>query len=149
MKIKYNHYLQWILLVGTRRDDKMHKSCRSFNSWDGSVVVLASSVCSIAWGNSTFTSVRFCQLHYLTRVRKHYPMLTLQPVGLSTYNRKSVSVKSWNFVREKRTKVPILDWRDTVEYFREKSMHFKIFFQHHQVCQLQPKTFVPPNLRNQ
>ena len=71
-------------------------------------------------------------------------MLTLHIAGLRIYNGKTVIVKSWIKIRGKRATVPILEYWDTVDYLLARSIiHFRcFFFQQHQTCQLQPKTFV-------
>ena len=92
-----------------------------------------------------FTTKRVCKKQFLTKRCNHYPMFTLHVAGLRVYNGKSVIVKSWNIVRGKRATVPILEYWDTIEYLLERNIiYFRYFFQQHQTCQLQPKSFVPP-----
>ena len=77
-------------------------------------------------------------------------MLTLQINGLRFYNDKSVIAKSWHIVRQKRTTVPKVEQRDTVDYLLGRiTIHFGYSFQQYQTCQLQLKTFVLPIQRVQ
>ena len=70
-------------------------------------------------------------------------MLTLHIAGLRVYNGKGVICKSWNIVRGKTATVPTLEVWDMVDYLLERNIiPFKSFFQRHQTCQLQQKTFV-------
>ena len=91
-----------------------------------------------------FTSERTCKIHYLTRVCNQYPMLTLHIAGLPIYNGKSLNGKNWKLVTGKWMKVPILEWRYTIEYLLGRNIDFRYSFLQHKICQLAPKTFVPP-----
>ena len=92
-----------------------------------------------------FTTKRACKIQYLTRVCNYHPIVILHIAGWRIYNGKSVIVKSCNIVRGKRATVPILELWDTVDYLLERNIiHFRGFFQQHQTCQLQQKSFVLP-----
>ena len=102
--------------------------------WDGTVVVLASSVHTAAGGNFTFYDQEVCKKHYLTTVSNHYLMLTLQTAGLRFYNGKSVIVKSWNRVTGKKPRYRYLSsgirliscWRETLSVLDVFSNNTKI-----------------------
>ena len=72
---------------------------------------LASSACTAAWVNSVDLESLLNTI--VTSVCNQYPMLTLHITGLGIYNGKSVIIKNWNIVREKRTTMPILVHWDT------------------------------------
>ena len=92
-----------------------------------------------------FTSKSVCKIRFMTELCNHYPILNLHIAGLRVDNSKSVILKSSNIVRGKRTKVPITEWLDTIEYLLERNkIYFKSSVRQHQTCQLQAKTFVPP-----
>ena len=56
-----------------------------------------------------FTTKKVCTIQFVTRVCNHYLTLTLQIAKLHIYNGKSVTVRSWNIVRGKVTKIPELE----------------------------------------
>ena len=69
-----------------------------------------------------FTSKRVYKIHLKTKPSNQYPLLTLPIVGLRVDNGKSVIAKSWNIVRGKWNKVPIIGggarliifWKETL-----------------------------------
>ena len=90
------------------------------------------------------TTERMCKKHYLTRVCRYYPMLILHIAGLRIYYGRSVNIQSWNIVRWERSRywysssgIRLINcWRETFS--------ISYVFQQHQLCQLQPKTFLLP-----
>ena len=57
-----------------------------------------------------FTTDRFWKIEIVLRVCNHYPLPTLHYPGLRIYIGKNVTVKNWMLVREKCSKVPILEY---------------------------------------
>ena len=49
-------------------------------------------------------------------------MLTLQTVGLRTYNVKSLIGKKWTIIWSEETKVPILEHKYTTDYLLESNV---------------------------
>ena len=85
------------------------------------------------------TTKKFCKFVEFAIIIQCWPWILL------IQNGKSVFVKKWIIVREKRFTVPILEYSDTVKHLLEGNLiQFRRFFQQHPTCQLQPKNFVLP-----
>ena len=74
-------------------------------------------------------------------------MLILHIAGLRIFNGKSVTVKSCNIVKGKRTTDPVLEERDAVDYLLERSIvRFKFYSNHTKlVMSTATKDFHSPN----
>ena len=76
-----------------------------------------------------FTTKRVCKIQFLTKICKHYPMLTLHIAGLRVYSGKSAIVRSWKIVWQERTEVPKFEQRDVIDILlQSKIIHFYKFF---------------------
>ena len=61
------------------------------------------------------TTKRVCKKQFVSEICNHDPMFTLHFAGLRVDNSKSVIIKRWNIVLEKRTEVPTFEQRDTID----------------------------------
>ena len=85
-----------IFFVWIWRDEKQHISCRNSKRWDGTVLVLASSVLIAAWGNCTFYDQESLQNTIYDKSLQSLSNAHLDIESLRIYNGKSDIVKSWN-----------------------------------------------------
>ena len=86
-----------------------------------------------------------CKIQFIFQVGNHYPMFPSHMTGFSVDDCKFIIWEKRNEITRKRTEVPILEQRNTVNYFSQRNIvHIKYSFRPHQTCRLQPKTFVHP-----
>ena len=112
MKVYKHRELRLVSLAGNWKNDKLPILWRNHKHWHGTVRVLVSAG-SVAFGKCT--SGKVWKIQFLTRVCNYLPLPTMHVVGLRMYDGKSLAGMSWNLIWRKVTKVPMLEYQNTID----------------------------------